>query len=103
MTQRLGAFFCFASLAAVCCVVMAPVAEAGWLPPVDLSEPGEHAGSPHVVLDSEGNATAVWDRWNGAETMVESAYRPAGESWAAPADLSAPVFEGEVVLAGGSA
>ncbi len=75
----------------------APVAEAGWLPPVDISEASDHVASPHVVLDSEGNATAVWDRWNGTDTVVESAYRPAGEGWEAPVDLSEPELEGEVV------
>ncbi len=49
------------------------------------------------MLDSEGNATAVWDRWNGTDTVVESAYRPAGEGWEAPIDLSEPELEGEVV------
>jgi hypothetical protein len=79
------------------CAVLAPLAGAEWLPPVDISEESEHTGSPHVVLDSEGNATAVWDRWNGVDTVVESAYRPAGESWGAPEDLSEPELEGEVV------
>jgi hypothetical protein len=73
------------------------VADAEWLPPIDISEASVHTGSPHVVLDSEGNATAVWDRWNGVDTVVESAYRPAGESWGAPEDLSEPELEGEVV------
>jgi len=72
-------------------------AGAEWLPPVDISEESEHTGAPHVVLDSEGNATAVWDRWNGVDTVVESAYRPAGEGWEAPMDLSEPELEGEVV------
>src|SRR6478735_9861149 len=79
------------------CAVLAPLAGAEWLPPVDISEASEHTGSPHVVLDSEGNATAVWDRWNGVDTVVESAYRPAGESWGAPENLSEPELEGEVV------
>jgi hypothetical protein len=84
-------------VAVVACALFAPVAQAGWLPPVDISESGEAAGSPHVVLDSEGNATAVWDRWNGTDTVVESAYRPAGEGWGVPVDLSEPELEGEVV------
>jgi hypothetical protein len=67
------------------------------LPPVDVSEPSEAAGNPHVVLDSEGNATAVWDRWNGVDTVVEAAYRPAGEGWEAPVDLSEPELGGEGV------
>lgn len=78
-------------------LVAAPAASAEWLPPVDISEASEHTGAPHVVLDSEGNATAVWDRWNGVDTVVESAYRPAGEGWEAPVDLSEPELEGEVI------
>lgn len=86
------------AVAAIVCALFVPVAQAGWLPPVDISESAEHAGSPHVVLDAEGNATAVWDRWNGTDTVVESAYRPAGGGWGEPVDLSEPELEGDVVL-----
>jgi hypothetical protein len=85
-------------IALVGCALLAPLAQAGWLPPVDISAPSESAGNPHVVLDSEGNATAVWQSWNGTDTVVESAYRPAGKGWGAPVDLSEPELEGEVVL-----
>jgi hypothetical protein len=81
-------------LLVACCFVFAPVAQAGWLPPVDVSESGEHLGEPQVVLDSAGNATAVWDRWNGEVTVVESAYRPAGGGWQAPVVLSVPEESG---------
>lgn len=84
-------------VAAIACALFAPAAQAGWLPPVDVSAPSSAAGNPHVVLDSEGNATAVWDSWNGTDTVVESAYRPAGEGWGVPVDLSEPELEGEVV------
>lgn len=70
------------------CLLIAPLAQAAWLPPVSISASGESVGTPHVVLDSEGNATAVWDRWDGNDTVVESAYRPAGEGWQTPIDLS---------------
>lgn len=30
----------------------------------------------------------MWDRWNGNDTVVESAYRPAGEPWQAPIVIS---------------
>jgi hypothetical protein len=83
--------------AALVPAALASVAEASWLSPVDISEPGEAAGVPQVVLDSEGNATAVWDRWNGLDTVVESAYRPAGEGWGSPENLSEPALEGESV------
>jgi hypothetical protein len=79
----------------VAVALLAPAAQAEWLPPVDISAEGEHAGSPHVALDSEGNATAVWDRWNGVDVVVETAFRPAGEAWEAPENLSEPEIEGE--------
>ncbi len=70
-------------------LAIAPVAHAGgWLPSVDLFTSGAHVGAPQVVLDAEGNATAVWDAWNGENTVVESAYRPAGASWQAAVTLS---------------
>jgi hypothetical protein len=98
MAGRASLIGLWLGVAAVACALFAPLAQAEWLPAVDISEPGEHAASPHVVLDSGGNATAVWDRWNGTDTVVESAYRPAGEGWEAPVDLSEPELEGEVVL-----
>jgi len=97
MRRRAGSIFLCMTATLVVCASLAPSATAGWLPPVDISEASEAAGNPHVVLDSEGNATAVWDRWNGVDTVVESAYRPAGEGWGAPVDLSEPELEGEVV------
>lgn len=97
MRERSGLVGLFCGLTIVACALVAPVAQAGWLPPVDISEAGEAAGNPHVVLDSAGNATAVWDRWNGVDMVVESAYRPAGEGWEEPVDLSEPELEGEVL------
>ena len=75
--------------------VLAPMAQAEWLPPVAISATGDYAASPHVALDSEGNATAVWDRWNGSDTVVESSFRPAGQPWGPPENLSEPELEGE--------
>jgi hypothetical protein len=66
----------------------ASAAQAEWLSPVDISEAGDHAASPHVALDSEGNATAVWDRSREGETVVETSFRPAGEGWEAPEVLA---------------
>jgi PKD domain-containing protein len=69
-------------------------AHAGWLTPVDVSETSEYVSGPQVVLDSAGNATAVWDRWAGTDMVVEAAYRPAGEGWQFPVDLSSVTEEG---------
>ncbi len=75
-------------------LVIAPAAQAGWLAPVAISQGGE---VPQVVLDAQGNATAVWQSWNGEDTVVESAYRPAGGGWQAPVDLSQASGEGTLV------
>jgi PKD domain-containing protein len=88
MRARLGLFGCAAALA----LLVAP-AEAKWLPAKDLSEPGSHIGSPSIVLAAEGSAIAIWDRWNGTDTVVEAAYRPAGKHWLKPVDLSSPPAE----------
>lgn len=69
-------------------LVWSASAHAAWLPPISISGTSEHAGVPHVVLDAQGNATAVWEEWDGEDTVVESAYRPAGSGWQTPADLS---------------
>jgi hypothetical protein len=78
-------------------LLLASQASAGWLAPVSISEPGEQAGSPYVALDSEGNATAVWDRSNGADMVVESAFRPAGQPWGPSLNLSEPEPTGEII------
>src|ERR1700744_6767262 len=98
MIQRLGALVCCVCAAAIGCVALAPAAEAGWLPPVAISaSDGDVTAPPHVVLDSAGDATAVWS----AEGQVESAFRPAGEGWQAPVDLSDPELPGEGLVAPG--
>jgi len=76
-----GALLCTAAL-------LAPAAQAEWLPPVDISEASESIATPDVALDSEGNATAVWTRWNGTANVVETSFRPAGQSWETPETLA---------------
>ena len=59
--------------------------------PQDLSASGQNAEEPHVALDAEGNAIAVWRRFNGSQFVVQAASRPAGAPFfSAPQDLSAP-------------
>jgi hypothetical protein len=90
MKGRIGAIAVLLAFAVALPALLAPAAQAEWLPPVDISDTAEHAGSPHVALDSAGNATAVWDRWDGTATVVETAYRPAGSPWGEPEVLSPP-------------
>jgi len=59
--------------------------------PQNLTDIGQNASSPHVVVDDQGNATAVWRRSNGTHTIVQAATRPAGAtSFGSSQDLSAP-------------
>lgn len=74
-----------------------PVAAAGpaWLERHDLSVHGEDAEAPRIALDAAGDAVAVWRRFNGADYVIQTATRPAGGSWSAPVDLSAPGEEAQ--------
>ncbi len=66
-----------------------------WQAPVDLSRPGPDEGppalerpGPQLAIDSQGNAVAVWQRFNGTSLVVQAAERPAGGAWRAPVDIS---------------
>jgi hypothetical protein len=70
-----------------------PTANSAWQAPVDLSAPGQVAWPPHVAIDPAGDAVAVWDRYNGANWIVQAAARSAlavTRFWQPPVDLSAP-------------
>ncbi len=55
----------------------------------DLSAPGGHAQTPAVAVDSSGDATAIWSRYDGTQFVVQTSTRPAGGTWATPVDLAA--------------
>src|SRR5262249_31013297 len=61
-----------------------------WQAPANISAAGELAEKPQLAIDPQGDATAVWDRSNGANTIVQAARLLAGAAaWQAPQDLSA--------------
>jgi hypothetical protein len=65
-------------------------ASGAWQAPVDLSAAGQEAFDPQVAVDSQGNAVAVWYRYDGTSYVVQGAVRPAASGvWQAPVDLSA--------------
>jgi hypothetical protein len=66
-----------------------PAKSRRWRAPANLSAPGQDASNPSVALDVRGNGFAIWRRNNGANFIVQSAFKPAGHSWQAPTDLSA--------------
>jgi len=59
-----------------------------WLPPSDLSAAGRDAEAPQVAVAPAGDVVAVWSRFDGSNTIVQAAVRPAGGSWMPPEDLS---------------
>jgi hypothetical protein len=61
----------------------------GWQPPAALSDRGMNAAAPHVALDPQGNAIAVWSAaGSSGDAVTQSAVRPIGGAWQAPLDIS---------------
>ena len=60
-----------------------------WHSPLDLSAAGQSASEPEVALDAAGNASALWSRSDGTNTIIQSATKPAGGAWQPALDLSA--------------
>jgi hypothetical protein len=56
--------------------------------PVVLSETGQNALDAQVAIDAAGDATVVWQRSDGKETLVEEALRPAGGTFGKAQPLS---------------
>ena len=59
-----------------------------WSSPTDLSEVSQNAAQPQVAVNQSGDVVAVWERSNGANTIIQAASRPTGGSWSAPVNLS---------------
>ncbi|HEX8714184.1 MAG TPA: PKD domain-containing protein [Solirubrobacteraceae bacterium] len=65
-----------------------------WLAPSKLSATGANAEGPQLSVDEQGDALAVWQRFNGAANVVEAASRPAASgSWQAPVAISSAKAE----------
>lgn len=63
------------------------------LPATDLSAPGGNALAPQVAISPDGTIIVVWAGENGGSYVVQAAIRPAGGSFGAPVNLSAPSTE----------
>jgi PKD repeat protein len=69
--------------------------------PVNLSAAGQPAGNAQVAIDAGGDAVAVWQRFNGANNIVQAAIRSAGGAFSAPVNLSATgrdAFDSQVAM-----
>ena len=58
-------------------------------PPVDISAAGQVASNPLLAVATDGTTTAIWDRFDGTNQIVQAATRPPGGTFGAPIDLSA--------------
>ena len=56
-----------------------------------LSQSGQNASNPQIATDSFGNAFAVWQRFNGTKTIIQSSKKSLRGRWQSiPDDLSLP-------------
>jgi PKD repeat protein len=62
-----------------------PVASGVWQSPVTVSNSAQDAGPPTLAVDPQDDATALW----AGGGIVQSADRPAGQTWESPVDISA--------------
>jgi hypothetical protein len=58
-------------------------------PTQTVSDPGQDASEPQVAFDPSGNAIAVWTRFDGTNTRIQSAFRSAGGSFGGIQTISA--------------
>jgi hypothetical protein len=58
--------------------------------PVALSAPGQNAADPQVASGGGATAVAVWQRFNGANEVIQSTARGEEGAWTTPIDLSSP-------------
>jgi hypothetical protein len=60
-----------------------------WSAPVSISKPGHrHVQDPQIAVDPQGEVTAIWQRSNGSELVVQGATRPLGGTWSAPVEIT---------------
>lgn len=56
--------------------------------PIDLSSQSQDATQPQIAVDSLGNCAAVWQAFNGENTIIQTVVRLANSGWSPTVDLS---------------
>ena len=75
--------------AAIALAPSAPAGAAEWSPPQRVSEPGRGAWEIDVAFNERGDAVAVFGhRSSSYESFVDAAFRPAGQAWQPPGQVS---------------
>ncbi len=62
--------------------------EGTWTPRELLSEDGQNAHGPNVVVDADGNATVVWSRSDGTNSRIQASTKSLEGIWTPPDTLS---------------
>jgi len=74
-----------------------------WTVPVTLSAAGEDASGPQITVAPNNTFTAIWDRIDGADDIVQTSNSvDGGVTWSVPVDLSAagqPAFMPQISAA----
>lgn len=60
-----------------------------WSSPQTISVSGEDAINVELAVDRNGHAVAVWERFDGFNTIIQAATLTFGEVWSTPVNLSA--------------
>lgn len=60
----------------------------GWSSTKSLSEAGQDAQGPSLGVDSLGNATVVWSRFDGWSSIIQAAKLPFNGVWSTPVNIS---------------
>ena len=61
---------------------------AAWSTPANLSPTGQDASNPQITVAVSGLATAVWDRYDGTNFILQASTSLDGAAWSAPANVS---------------
>jgi hypothetical protein len=65
-------------------------ATGSWTTPAAISGSGT-AGHPQIAFDGAGNATAIWQSFDGLQYDVKSSRRPVGQAWGTPVTVAGSV------------
>lgn len=57
-------------------------------PVVTISQSGRDSFEPQVEFDASGNAIVVWTQWDGGNSRIHAAFRPAGGSFGGDQTIS---------------
>jgi hypothetical protein len=90
LTKRVTHILALAALALALPTAAAAATPPSWSAPVEASGPGSDTYDPHLAVNAEGDAAAVWmGEGAGGGYAIQASTRPAGGTWATPATLSA--------------